>query len=68
MAMHYRYNAEACRYEPIVVSPKAFAKKTLQFLGISFLIGLAGLFYYNYNFPLLDEVNKLEENQKLKRN
>ncbi len=66
MALRYRYDAETCRYEPIVVSPRLFVKNTFRFLGISFLIGLSGIVYYNSQHPLLDDVQKLEENSKLK--
>jgi len=66
MALRYRYNSETCRYEPIVVSPRLFIKNTFRFLGISFLIGLSGIVYYNSQYPLLDEIQKQEENVKLK--
>lgn len=62
----YTYNSETCKYEPVVVSTSAFGKKTLQFLGISFLIGLSGLLYYNRHYPWLDEVRQQEKNQTLK--
>ena len=65
MAQRFHYSAETCRYEPIVVSPKAFVKSIFRFLSISFLIGLLGLLYYNTQYPLLDEVNSLAENKKL---
>ena len=60
------YNSETCKYEPVVVSPSAFGKQALQFLGISFLIGLAGLLYYNQQYPWLDEVQQQEKNNQLK--
>ncbi len=66
MKLRYRYNSETCRYEPIVVSPRLFVKNTFKFLGISFLLGLGGIAYYNSQYPLLDEVLKLDENSKLK--
>ena len=66
MKLRYRYNAETCRYEPIVVSPLLFLRNILKFLGISFLLGLSGVIYYNSQYPLLDEVQKLNENQQLK--
>jgi murein DD-endopeptidase MepM/ murein hydrolase activator NlpD len=66
MKLLYRYNEETCRYEPIVVSPRLFLKNIFQFLGISFLLGLGGVTYYNSQYPLLDEVQKVEENAKLK--
>src|SRR5882762_4653054 len=66
MKLRYRYNAETCRYEPIVVSPGLFARNIVRFLGISFLLGLSGIIYYNSQYPLLDEIQKLDENAKLK--
>lgn len=66
MALHYHYNPETCRYEPIVTEPRKFFKRTLRFLGFSLLIGLAGVLFYNYRYPLIDETNLLKENQKLK--
>ena len=66
MKLRYRYNAETCRYEPIVVSPGLFVRNILRFLGISFLLGLSGIIYYNSQYPLLDEIQKLDENAKLK--
>jgi len=66
MGLRYHYNAETCRYEPIVVSPRLFIKNIVRFLGISLLLGLGGIIYYNSQYPLLDEVQKLEENAKLK--
>lgn len=66
MKLRYRYNTETCRYEPIVVSPRLFIKNTFRFLGISLLLGLGGIVYYNSQYPLLDEVQKLDDNRKLK--
>jgi len=66
MALRYHYNPETCRYEPIVVPARTFFKKTLKFLGISLVIGLCGLGYFNYRYSLADETNLLNENQKLK--
>lgn len=64
--VRYTYNHETCRYEPIIVSPKAAGRKLLSFLAISFVIGVAGLFYFNHKFPLLDETIHERENLKLK--
>src|SRR6478736_3278206 len=66
MKLRYRYNAETCRYEPIVVSPRLFVRNIFKFLGISFLLGLSGIIYYNSQYPLLDEIQKSEENTKLR--
>src|ERR1041385_9478522 len=67
MALRYHYNPETCRYEPIAIAPRLFFKKTFRFLGVSLLIGLAGLLYYNYRYPFIDESNLIKENQKLKK-
>jgi murein DD-endopeptidase MepM/ murein hydrolase activator NlpD len=64
--VRYTYNPETCRYEPIIVSPKAAGRKILGFLSLSFLIGIAGLMYFNYKFPLVDETIHERENIKLK--
>ncbi|MGC4020431.1 MAG: M23 family metallopeptidase [Cyclobacteriaceae bacterium] len=66
MALRYRYNPETCRYEPVIVAPGLFFKRTFRFLGISLAIGVCGLLYYNYKFPFVDETNLIKENQKLK--
>jgi murein DD-endopeptidase MepM/ murein hydrolase activator NlpD len=66
MALRYYYNSETCRYEPIVVAPRAFFKKIVRFLGISLLIGLGGVLLYNYKYPLVDESNLIKENENLK--
>ncbi len=64
--IRYTYNAETCKYEPIIVSPKAAGRKILSFLSISFVLGLIGLLYFNSRFPHLDETIQTTENQKLK--
>lgn len=64
--LRYIYNSDTCKYEPVVVTTSAFGKRALRFLGISFLIGLCGLLYYNHRYPWLDEVRQQEKNQKLK--
>ncbi len=64
--IRYIYNSETCKYEPIIVSPKAASRKILSFLGISFVLGLIGLVYFNSKFPHLDETIQAAENEKLK--
>lgn len=64
--IRYTYNTETCKYEPIIVSPKAAGRKILSFLSISFVLGLIGLLYFNSRFPHLDETIQTTENQKLK--
>jgi murein DD-endopeptidase MepM/ murein hydrolase activator NlpD len=64
--MRYIYNAEACKYEPVIVSPKDAAKRLFRFLGISFVLGIAGLLYFNSKYPHVDETFQAQINQKLK--
>ncbi|MCW5912604.1 MAG: M23 family metallopeptidase [Cyclobacteriaceae bacterium] len=64
--MRYIYNEKTCKYEPVFVSPKAAAKRLLRFLGISFLIGVAGLVYFNSRYPHVDETLLAHRNQELK--
>ncbi|MBX2896280.1 MAG: M23 family metallopeptidase [Cyclobacteriaceae bacterium] len=63
--MRYIYNAETCKYEPVVVSPKDAAKKLFRFLGISLALGIAGLLYFNSRYPHLDETFQTQINQAL---
>ncbi len=62
----YTYNTENCKYEAIIVSPKAAGRRILIFLSISFIIGLVSLVYFNSKFPHLDETLQTAENQSLK--
>jgi murein DD-endopeptidase MepM/ murein hydrolase activator NlpD len=62
----YIYNAETCKYEPVIITGKRFTRNSVRFLGISFLLGLAGLIYFNSKYPLWDETLLKEENQRLK--
>jgi murein DD-endopeptidase MepM/ murein hydrolase activator NlpD len=64
--IRYIYNNETCKYEPVIISPKVAGRKLMIFLGISFLIGMAGLLYFNYRFPLIDETLQAEKNLNLK--
>jgi len=64
--MRYTYNSETCRYEPVVVSPKQFFKRTFQFLGVSLLLGAGILLYYNSQYDFLDERIEREKNETLK--
>jgi len=64
--IRYTYNTEKCKYEPVIVSPKAAGRKIFTFLSISFFIGLTGLFYFNSKFPHLDETIQIAENEELK--
>jgi murein DD-endopeptidase MepM/ murein hydrolase activator NlpD len=51
----YRYNPETCKYEPIVIRGKAFWRRVVLFLITSYAIGVAGLLYYNQQYPYWDE-------------
>ncbi len=64
--VRYIYNSESCKYEPVIISPKVAGRRLLIFLGISLVLGLIGLVYFNYHFPLVDETLQAERNQKLK--
>lgn len=64
--LKFTYNQDTCKYEPIVVSSKQLGRSIFHFLGISFLIGVAGLVYVMIKLPFLDEVVQQERNQELK--
>jgi len=64
--VQYTYNSQTCKYEPIVISPKVAGRRVLMFLGISFAIGLAGLAYFNYKFPYIDETLQTAKNESLR--
>ncbi len=66
MRTEFRYDPATCRYEPVIVTGKVFFRKAMLFLFVSFLIGLAGLIYYNQKYPLWDEVQLKNENQALR--
>ncbi len=66
MALRYSYNPQTCQYEPIVVTPRLFGRRLLVFMGISLSLGMAGLTYFNHNFPDWDETLLRKENEKLK--
>ncbi len=65
MKAKFLYNPETCKYEPIIVTGKAFLKKSLVFLAVAFGIGLCGLIYFNSKYPLWDETQLQQENQAL---
>ncbi|MFM8834595.1 MAG: M23 family metallopeptidase [Cytophagales bacterium] len=62
----YTYNAETCKYEPIVVTPRQLGQRFVRFLGVSFLLGLAGLVYVMVQLPPLDETIQAQRNVQLK--
>ncbi len=64
--LKFTYNQDTCKYEPIVVSSRQLGRSIFHFLGISFLIGVAGLVSVMIKLPFLDEVVQQERNQELK--
>jgi len=64
--VQYTYNSQTCKYEPIVISPKVAGRRLLIFMGISFAMGLAGLAYFNYKFPYIDETLQTAKNESLR--
>jgi murein DD-endopeptidase MepM/ murein hydrolase activator NlpD len=62
----YTYNAQTCKYEPIIVTPKSIGKRTLRFLGVAFLLGLVGSVYFHFQYPFLDETLQKEKNTYLR--
>jgi murein DD-endopeptidase MepM/ murein hydrolase activator NlpD len=64
--IHYRYNSETCKYEPILHTRKQILNKTLRFMLFAFLIGLTGFMYLNFNYLPYDEITLKQENTKLK--
>lgn len=64
--VHYRYNPETCKYEPIVIRGTAFAKKAMIYFIVSYLIGLGGLVYFNAQYPYWDESELKNENAALR--
>ncbi len=63
--VQYHYNEETCKYEPIIVRGRVLWRRMGWFLGASFFIGLAGLFYFNYKYPSWDETELQHENRVL---
>jgi murein DD-endopeptidase MepM/ murein hydrolase activator NlpD len=59
--VHYHYNEETCKYEPIIIRGRAFFRRVLFFLIASYCIGLAGLLYFNYKYPSWDETELQNE-------
>jgi murein DD-endopeptidase MepM/ murein hydrolase activator NlpD len=57
----YRYNAETCKYEPIVIRGQAFWRRVVLFIIASYAMGLAGILYYNHNYPHWDETVLVDE-------
>ncbi|MGE4017657.1 MAG: M23 family metallopeptidase [Cyclobacteriaceae bacterium] len=64
--IRYTYNPTTCKYEPVFPTGNKILKWIGSFIGISFLIGLAGLIYFNLNFPSWDETQLQRENLALK--
>lgn len=62
----YTYNADTCKYEPVVVTPKQLWQRFVRFLCVSFLLGLAALVYVMVQLPPLDETIQAQKNVQLK--
>jgi murein DD-endopeptidase MepM/ murein hydrolase activator NlpD len=62
----YTYNPETCKYEPIIVTPKIFGQMASRFLGVAFVIALAGSIYFHFKYPFLDETIEQDRNAYLK--
>lgn len=61
----YRYNHETCTYEPIFHSGSVWTKRILMFMTLALTIASSGVYWYNQNYPSIDE-QKLElENEIL---
>lgn len=63
--VQYYYNPETCKYEPIIIRGKALWRRVVLFLAASWMIGLAGLLYFNYKYPSWDETELQSENKVL---
>ncbi|MFM7430399.1 MAG: M23 family metallopeptidase [Cytophagales bacterium] len=62
----YTYNADTCKYEPIVVTPRQLWHNSIKFLGVSCLLGLAAVVYVMVQLPPLDETIQAQKNAQLK--
>ncbi len=64
--INYRYNPEACRYEPWYAKGKVIRNRVLIFLSISFTLALCCFGFYRSYFQSFDEFVLAEKNQTLK--
>lgn len=62
----YRYNPETCRYEPVVITPRLFARQSLRFIFVCLGLAVVGVFYFYYRFPAWDERLLEDENAHLR--
>jgi murein DD-endopeptidase MepM/ murein hydrolase activator NlpD len=62
----YRYNSETCLYEPVFLTAKQTAFRTLAFISACLVAAVGGIFYYNSHYPSIDEVKLQKENLALK--
>jgi hypothetical protein len=53
--VRYHYNAETCKYEPIIIRGRAFWKKLMYQGLLCCAIAISGLVYVNNNYPSWDE-------------
>ena len=63
--VRYHYNAETCKYEPIIIRGRALFRRIIFFVIASYCVGLGGLLYFNYKYPSWDETELQNENRVL---
>lgn len=63
--VQYHYNAETCKYEPIIVRGRALWKKLMYQALVCCAIAIAGLIYVNVNYPSWDESELRKEREVL---
>jgi murein DD-endopeptidase MepM/ murein hydrolase activator NlpD len=62
----YRYNPEACKYEPFYFRGRALRKRVLLFLSLSFALAVSGYFWLVNHYVTIDEMLLADRNQTLK--
>jgi len=62
----YHYNPHTCRYEPVVMTPKMFFKRTTVFVTLSLSLSICGLLVFNMKYPRWDEARLRATNIALK--
>jgi murein DD-endopeptidase MepM/ murein hydrolase activator NlpD len=67
MAGLYRYNPHNCRYEPIVVTPGLFAKRTARFFLVCLAVAAVALAAINIRYPGWDEQLLAQDNMRLRQ-
>lgn len=59
--VRYHYNAETCKYEPIIVRGRAFWRKLMHQAILCFFIAVSALVYVNVKYPSWDESELRDE-------